>query len=148
MALRRKQAEAIVKEALERGRLLPSIDYHSRARIEALCLLPGMTNLFKRLLERWWLSVVRTRHAALSPDQVAYAIDLMLHKNLQYGCTQLYTMGTMGILLRSLDKAERLKTIEAGVRTPLLENEGYLDSQIDLFNYSILAVLVLRKELT
>ena len=75
------------------------------------------------------------------------AFTLLREKNKIYGTKQLHTMGTLGILIRSLDKIERIKNIQQGATSIVLATESVKDSYIDLFNYAVLAVLLLDKRL-
>lgn len=146
----------VISEAKGRGPYrVPSLQeildrYKSRQRKEVfLFLLPlPIRKLFKR--ERWWLDTVRLWywwHEAHGLD-FAKNFQFLVEKNMQYGSTQLYLLDTLGIWLRSFDKVERIRTIDSGTRTKLLQDESRIDSLLDLFNYAILALLVVRRKIT
>ncbi len=99
-------------------------------------------------VERWWLQTVGAwikYHEAQRFD-FSENVDFLVAKNRQYGGKQLYLLGTLGIWLRSIDKVERIQTIDTGTTTKLLAAESRQDSLVDLFNYAVLAVLVIRKK--
>lgn len=119
--------------------------YFKRVNFEALSLpFPKIT---RRLRERFWKRQVALWASVLTPSEQLACVSLMCEKNKIYGNRQIYVMGTLGILIRSIDKLERIKNIDAGAKSDLLAQESRFDSVMDLFNYSILAVLVIRKEL-
>ena len=119
--------------------------YFKRVNWEALSLpFPRLT---KHLRERFWLRQVAFWATQLNVKQIHECVDLMCEKNKLYGNRQIYVMGTLGILIRSIDKLERIKNIDSGATSSLLDKESRHDSVMDLFNYSILAVLCIRKEL-
>lgn len=139
-----------------RGLKVPALScildrYILRKRTELfIYLLPEWAKrlLYKRR-ERWWLELVADwlEYLNYSTDiDLEESVCLLVEKNRQYGSRQLYILDTLGIWLRSVDKVERIQTIDKGVTTKLLRDEPRLDSLKDLFNYAILAVLILRKE--
>ena len=123
-------------------------DYQGRARVEGLgWLFPVLGPFLKPSLEGWWLSMICYWATRLTREETDGCLDILVKKNALYGCTQLYTMGSFGILIRSLDKVRRIQNIDGGATSDFLASEGRQDSVMDLFNYSLLAVLVLRREL-
>lgn len=93
---------------------------------------------------KFWLKAI---HYFVNKVNIRYSIHTLVQKNKLYGSTQLYEMGTLGILIRSIDKVERIKNITAGATSETLFKEPIQDSYMDLFNYAILAVLVIDKRL-
>ena len=148
----------VIRDAREGscGRILPPslqeilARYERRQKVEVfLFLLPlPLRRLFPR--EKWWLDTVNLWYRYHEEQGLDFArnFNFLVEKNKQYGSTQLYRMDTLGLWLRSFDKVERIRTIDGGVKTDLLKNESRKDSLLDLFNYSILAVLVMRRKIT
>lgn len=145
-----------IGEAKGRGPYrVPSLEeilgrYERRKRMEVILFL--LPKPIRKILgqEKWWLDTVRLWywwHEAHGLDFAAN-FDFLVEKNKQYGSTQLYLMDTLGIWLRSFDKVERIRTIDSGTRTKLLQDESRIDSLLDLFNYAILALLVVRRKIT
>lgn len=142
------KAKSVVKDAPS-GASLPfssiSEIYFKRVNFEAMALpFPKITRRFKTA---WWKRQVANMAMLLTLQEQEEALQLMVEKNKIYGNKQIYVMGTLGILIRSIDKLERIKNIDAGATSTLLKDEGRRDSVIDLFNYAILAVLCINKEL-
>jgi hypothetical protein len=142
--LLRSQVEQVLGEALGRTERLVAPDYHRRRKVEVLCFIPVIGKI---LLVNWWLKALDHWVGQLTGNEILDTIDMLLQKNHIYGSKQLYAFGSLGILIRSYDKVQRIKNIDGGASNQLLAEEGRKDSVKDLFGYAILAVLVLRKEL-
>jgi hypothetical protein len=144
----RKKAADVVLEALASSTIFldnANDHYFDRVKVEATgFVFPRLT---KHWREKWWLGVVAHWYCKLTVQESEAALDLMVEKNKMYGNRQIYVIGTLGILIRSIDKLERIKNIDAGATSTLLAQESRHDSIQDLFNYAILAVLCIRKEL-
>lgn len=110
-------------------------------------MLSYFVPIFRGRREIFWIKCVNYWAQQLTPDEIKESLELLVKKNELYGSTQLYEMGSFGILIRSIDKIERIKNIDAGSKNDLLNQESRKDSISDLFNYAILAILVLNKEL-
>lgn len=73
------------------------------------------------------------------------AIRLLARKNNDYGNKGLRFTGSLGIVIRSLDKLYRLENLQTV--TSKVTTESQADAVEDLFNYSILAYLLIAGEL-
>ncbi len=67
---------------------------------------------------------------------------LMIRKQSDYGPGNIAGFGELGVLVRTWDKVERLKTLLTAGKAP--ENESVDDSWKDLMNYALIALLVRR----
>lgn len=147
--LNKAQLEAVVTEARSHKRTGLSAVERYRLRktiIEVLAFIPLFRPILRPFIEAWWLETICMWDHMLSEKTKSDALELVLEKNRVYGSRQLYRMGTLGIFIRSVDKIERIVNIDGGVSGGLVETESKHDSLMDLFNYSILSVLLLRKE--
>lgn len=73
------------------------------------------------------------------------AFEICKDRNSKYGNRSLLLCGISGIIVRCIDKLCRLENM---IKNNLYDSsESRVDSIIDLFNYSILAVLLLKGEL-
>jgi len=113
--------------------------YYKRVKWEVIgYILPGFRS------RRFWLKAVRLYLPYVHSEN---AVNLLVNKNRLYGNRQLYLMGTLGILIRSIDKIERIaniqRSVQIGEKVSLLLDEPMSDSYKDLFNYAILAVLLI-----
>lgn len=146
MSVLRNQAQRVWEESL----LLPprdyAVDYLSR-KVFLLELVTLFIPPLSKYRTKFWLYRVRYWGKRLTGEERMNCFSLLAKKNELYGNTQLYKMGTFGILFRSGDKVERVKNLEKGVHNDLVLTESKRDSLMDLFNYAILSVLVIRKEL-
>lgn len=145
MPVARSQALAIVTEA--------RISYPGFGTDPLGCYLNHpmrivLLQFFPKLAERWWLRILAAWTLRIDCGQIEKAVALMVEKNRIYGNRQLYLMGSIGIFIRSVDKVERIRNIDSQGGSSSLLSESREDSILDLFNYAVLAILVLRKELT
>jgi len=136
------KAIAVYGESLNKIPLENFDEYYKRVRKESLGLI------FPYFQSRtFWLRAV---HFFSLKVPIRYSISVMAEKNKIYGQRQLYLMGTLGILIRSIDKIERIKNIEQNTelnKMNLVQQESIKDNYMDLFNYAILAVLVMDRRL-
>lgn len=110
------------------------------------CLPSGSIKTTKEIA--WWVDKALTYHAWLKAEEIPIStcMNIMKIRNKNYGNRPLVLCGTLGIVVRSIDKLCRLENM---LKNNLQdENESITDSIIDLFNYSILAILLLKGELS
>ncbi len=133
------EAIEIVLESYHVEQIKDFGDYYTHINIE---VLGYFFPVFRS--RKFWLRCVKLLYLHVNVQE---SIDLMVEKNRMYGSKQLYLMNTLGILIRSIDKIERIKNIDKGVKSDLLLKESRKDNLTDLFNYAILAVLVIDRKL-
>ena len=68
--------------------------------------------------------------------------ELIIRKQRDYGSNNISVFGELGVLVRTWDKVERLKTLLTAGKEP--ENESVDDSWKDVMNYALIALLVRR----
>ena len=68
------------------------------------------------------------------------ALELMFKKQHDYGHGNITKFGEFGVLVRTNDKIARLLNLHARGDSP--ENESLIDSWVDLFNYSLISLLL------
>lgn len=92
---------------------------------------------------RWWLETFDMIRPRIDETK---ALEILEHRHKFYGARSLLLTGEFGILVRCIDKLCRidniLKTEQDDAQDPM--NDAWLD----LFNYSLLAVLLLEGGLT
>lgn len=74
------------------------------------------------------------------PDiNVGYITDILCKKQHDYGPGNISKFGTIGIMVRMSDKAERLRNLRARGTSP--QNESLVDTLFDILGYSIVALM-------
>ncbi len=68
------------------------------------------------------------------------ALELMFKKQHDYGHGNITKFGEFGVLVRTNDKVARLLNLYARGDDP--QNESFVDSWVDLFNYSVISLLL------
>lgn len=141
MAVTKEIAESVVERALAQYQvsLNPLLIYKGNPR----------WNIFAQfvpfLAKRFWTKVLCSWASRLSKEERIQAIETLVVKNKLYGSKPLRSMGSIGIFVRSMDKVERIINMEElGLDS---EDESRKDSELDLHNYAILALLLLDKKL-
>ena len=72
------------------------------------------------------------------------ALELFKKKNADYG-DAFAKYGTIGVLMRMEDKLQRFMSI-SNTKIQLVNDEGLIDTLIDLHNYAAMALMLLDEE--
>lgn len=72
----------------------------------------------------------------------AQSFDTMIDKQLDYGPGNITEFGQVGVLVRAFDKVHRLKHLLESGGNPA--NESVEDSWLDLMNYALIGLCVMR----
>lgn len=99
--------------------------------------------------ETWWKNRIQQCFPLLRKYKIPIAecFGLMAEKNRLYGNRQLYLTGAKGIAIRSIDKICRIENMLNMSKEEAQSSESIRDNIIDIFNYAILAVLLIKKKL-
>jgi hypothetical protein len=93
----------------------------------------------------WWAESSQLIRPSL-PVPAEECVDLMLRKHRLYGSKQLLIAGSVGVVVRSIDKICRIETMtENGLSD---RDEPLTDAYADLFNYALIGNLLSRGGVT
>jgi hypothetical protein len=73
--------------------------------------------------------------------------ELAMRKNKDYGTQSLTDFGTRGIVIRLVDKVNRLKTLIWNEEAPRVETEKIEDTCKDIVNYAVYLIMMERNKL-
>jgi hypothetical protein len=74
--------------------------------------------------------------------------DISIRKNNDYGCDTMMRFAEKGLVVRMNDKMERLINLIWNDVDKQVSDEKIEDTALDMVNYSIYLVMMLRKQLT
>lgn len=125
-------------------------EQYIKADILFSCFLPKF--ILKGWKIKWWIRSLEYATVLFAQQEITFeeAAALLAEKNAVYGNRSLQVLGTPGIALRSVDKFCRIANIRENSHLnclDLVQKEGTRDSIMDVGNYCILAILLLREEL-
>jgi len=86
----------------------------------------------------WWENIFETIRPSFHSREKE-CIELLLKKHHTYGAGSLIWCGSLGIIVRGIDKIFRLENLLQGVEDKVGERKT--DTKMDLFNYTILGFL-------
>lgn len=95
----------------------------------------------------WWAMQVRHFGQAIPSQKLDKCIDTIVQKNAFYGIESLLLVGTKGIAVRCIDKICRINNIIEQQKESDAKDmgESLQDSIMDLYNYCLLACIILNR---
>jgi hypothetical protein len=79
---------------------------------------------------------------------LAQCREISVRKNNDYGCDTMLTFMEKGLVVRMNDKMQRLINLVWNDTNQQVSDEKIEDTALDMVNYSIYLVMMLRKQLT